>query len=97
MLVCYKCGKEMSCTQNGVGVRYGESHVYPGDLYSCKCCGIEIIKTVSTAVHDPGKNINTIKGIEQTEHCSACLSKHYNTTGFGPWEEPDNLPYIWPI
>ena len=90
MVVCYKCGKEMKCSKNGIGVRYGESHVYPGDLYICICCGKQIILTESSPVHDPDKAIITIKGHESNDHCEICnpCSEIYlNTNG-------DALPVI---
>jgi hypothetical protein len=63
MIVCVKCGREMKCEENGLGVRYGESHVYTGDKYKCPECNIEVIKT-GTTVHDPDHKFKTIEGKE---------------------------------
>jgi len=61
MLVCVDCRKEMKCEKNGVGARFGESHVYPGDLYVCPECGKKIVLTNKESVHDPEKKIFTVK------------------------------------
>ena len=51
----------MKCEKNGVGARFGESHVYPGDLYVCPECGKKIVLTNKESVHDPEKKIFTVK------------------------------------
>lgn len=61
MVVCANCKKEMSVKENGVGVRFGKSHVYPGDLYECKKCKNQIILNNSVPVHDPEEQIKTIQ------------------------------------
>lgn len=61
MLVCVNCKKEMKCEQNGLGVRFGRAHVYPGDKYKCPVCDVEIINTESSnSIHDPEFQIDTI-------------------------------------
>ena len=54
MIVCVKCRKEMFCERNGVDVVFGTAVVYPGDLFRCKTCGTEIIRTVGLPIHKPG-------------------------------------------
>jgi len=61
MIVCVECKIKMTCVENGHGVRFGLSHVYPGDRYQCPKCHREIINTIGTPVHDPNKNIKTLK------------------------------------
>jgi len=61
MLVCTDCKKEMKVVKNGMGVRYSESHVYPGDMYSCPSCHKTVILTNSGPVHDPKKEIKTVQ------------------------------------
>ena len=53
MLVCAKCGSQMRCETNGVGADYGRGHVYPGDTYKCKTCGVLALHCIDNAVHDP--------------------------------------------
>lgn len=52
MIVCVECKKEMTCTKTGIGVNFGNGHVYAGDKYGCKC-GREIISTNPQAGYDP--------------------------------------------
>lgn len=61
MVVCVECKKEMVCVENGLGVRYGNSHVYAGDKYQCKKCLKEIIYTNNSSIHDPDHQVKTIK------------------------------------
>jgi len=61
MIVCVECQKEMICVENGLGVRYGNSHVYTGDKYQCKKCLKEIILTNDEPIHDPNKQVKTIQ------------------------------------
>ena len=65
MVVCVECKKEMRVNQNGLGVRYGNSHVYAGDKYVCPECGKELIVTNKDAVHDPERKINTVQMNEE--------------------------------
>ncbi len=53
MTVCVQCQKEMLCDKNSVGVKYGRSHVYPGDRFKCPKCGNLIIITNSAPIFDP--------------------------------------------
>jgi len=45
MIICVKCKKEMVPHINGVWAVYYPSHGYPGDLYRCITCGVEILVT----------------------------------------------------
>jgi hypothetical protein len=51
MIVCVKCKKEMTCVKTGYGVRFGEAHVYPGDLFECQECRSQVVSTHATPVH----------------------------------------------
>lgn len=53
MYVCLQCKKEMMCLKNGVGADYGHGHVYPGDSFVCKSCGIQILATNRGPIFDP--------------------------------------------
>ena len=57
LIVCIKCQKEMSCHKTGVGINYGNGHVYPGDIYKCKECEFEMIVSEGRSVHDANLNI----------------------------------------
>jgi len=48
MLICMKCKKEMRCIENGINARWNGTHVYPGDLFKCTDCGVEILNTGNT-------------------------------------------------
>ena len=62
MLICMKCKKEMQCIEIGLGARWGESHVYPGDAFECSECGTKIINTGNTCpCPDPTHKIKTIQ------------------------------------
>ncbi len=61
MKVCVNCAEEMKCMQIGLGVRYGESHVYPGDLFQCPKCHATIIVTNDNPVTDPDNRISTLQ------------------------------------
>lgn len=61
MLVCVDCKKEMTVVKNGYGVRYGQSHVYPGDLFKCKSCNVEVIRTNKEPIHDPEKEVPSLQ------------------------------------
>ncbi len=51
----------MSCEETGLGARFGNDHVYPGDLFQCQSCGIRVIKTNKSPVHDQENKIKTIQ------------------------------------
>jgi len=53
MYVCVKCRKEMRCDKTGVGVDFGNGHVYAGDRYKCPACGNEVVATNSNPYFDP--------------------------------------------
>jgi len=61
MIICIDCKKEMTVIKNGYGVRYGKSHVYPGDVFKCKSCNTEVIQTNKEAVHDPDHTIESLQ------------------------------------
>ena len=65
MIICKNCKKEMQCSKTGLGARWGNDHVYPGDAFKCSECGTEIISTNSQPVVDPNHNILTIQMDEQ--------------------------------
>jgi len=67
MLVCLKHKKEMKVILNGVGVRFGDNHVYPGDMYKCPLCEHSFILTNSTSIYDPDHKIETIQMDESNE------------------------------
>lgn len=61
MLVCTRCSAEMHCVKVGVGVRFGENHVYPGDIFQCPKCHYTIIQTSHEPLYDPDKIIPTLQ------------------------------------
>ena len=61
MIVCAHCHKEMRCSKTGLGVRFGEAHVYPGDEFTCEDCGAMVIITNAKPVFDPDHLTNTIQ------------------------------------
>jgi hypothetical protein len=52
MKFCVKCRIEMHCEKNGVGIDFGNGHVYPGDKFKCPGCRHEII-TATRPSFDP--------------------------------------------
>lgn len=45
-----------------VGVRWGDAHTYPGDLFECPKCKKRIINTGNSgSVHDPQHKITAIQ------------------------------------
>ena len=67
MIVCVHCKLEMKCVENGYGVRFGTNHVYPGDLYQCPHCDLQIIKTGPNSTHDDDQKIKTLQMPEKTK------------------------------
>lgn len=61
MLVCSKCKTVMRCKMNGLGIRFKEAHVYPGDEFECPECGATIIMTTREPIFDPDRIVNTIQ------------------------------------
>jgi len=61
MKVCVKCKIEMQSRENGIGVRFGESHVYCGDKFQCPICNFEVIVTSNVPTFDPEKRILTLQ------------------------------------
>jgi hypothetical protein len=61
MIVCVTCKLEMKCVETGLGARFYDAHVYPGDAFLCDGCNAHIIKTTSSPVHDPERKIKTIQ------------------------------------
>jgi DNA-directed RNA polymerase subunit RPC12/RpoP len=61
MYICKTCKEEMSIKKTGFGARWGDSHVYWGDLYECKKCNAEIIITNGKPFYDPDKKLETIQ------------------------------------
>jgi predicted RNA-binding Zn-ribbon protein involved in translation (DUF1610 family) len=61
MKVCVRCLAEMTCERTGLGVRFGQAHVYPGDMFKCPKCGAEIIVTSGQPTHDPESRIETLQ------------------------------------
>ena len=57
MIMCQKCGAEMVCVKNGVGVDFGNGHVYAGDRYECRSCHSSVVNTTGTPVFDPGHSL----------------------------------------
>ena len=53
MYICVKCRREMQCLKNGVGADFGFGHVYPGDMFECRFCGIKILATNRNSIYDP--------------------------------------------
>ena len=61
MLICVNCGREMNCYKTGLGARFNNDHVYTGDGFECRLCGIRVINTANShSYHDPEKKANTI-------------------------------------
>lgn len=52
MLVCAGCKKEMQCIQNGVGIDFGNGHVYPSDTFLCRQCRVVIAYSNSKPTSD---------------------------------------------
>jgi len=67
MIVCVNDLVEMKVEKNGIGVRFGKSHAYPGDMYECPKCHNRIIVTEHPAVYDPKNEINTIQMPEEED------------------------------
>ena len=61
MIVCVKCKIEMPPKENGLGVRFGATHVYCGDMYECPSCKNQIIKTAPMPIFDPEDKVKTIQ------------------------------------
>jgi hypothetical protein len=61
MLVCSKCKTVMRCKMNGLGIRFREAHVYPGDEFECSECGATVILTTREPIFDPDRIVNTIQ------------------------------------
>lgn len=61
MLVCTRCSAEMHCIKTGVGIRFGDSHVYPGDIFQCPKCHYTIIQTSQESFYDPDQIIPTLQ------------------------------------
>lgn len=57
MLVCYKCREELKCIKNGIGARWGASHVYVGDVFKCRTCKSVILSTNANATYDNNMKI----------------------------------------
>lgn len=53
MIVCVKCQREMRCEKTGVGVHFGQGHVYAGDRFKCPECGANIVRTTAEPHFDP--------------------------------------------
>ena len=53
MYICIACKKEMLCFKNGVGIDYGNGHVYPSDIFECPYCQVRIAATNRNSIHDP--------------------------------------------
>lgn len=52
MYICIACRKELRCLKNGVGLDFGNGHVYPSDTFVCPGCGIQIAATNRSPTHD---------------------------------------------
>lgn len=54
MYICVPCRKEYVCDKNGVGIDFGNGHVYPADRFKCPNCGHEILSSGNcNANYDP--------------------------------------------
>lgn len=53
MYICVPCKCVMRCEKNGVGARWGKSHVYASDCFKCPACGHEILSCTARPVFDP--------------------------------------------
>ena len=53
MKMCVACGVELTPLKNGVGIDFGNGHVYHADLWSCRECGMEMLNSNTTADFDP--------------------------------------------
>ena len=42
----------MRCLKNGVGADFGQSHVYPGDIYMCPKCRASFLFCNASSIHD---------------------------------------------
>lgn len=65
-IACVKCRRLMKPKKNGLGLRWGESHIRAGDLYECPDCGIEIIDAVEGSGYDPDNTVETIQMLSTT-------------------------------
>jgi len=52
MIFCQKCRREMKVDKNGVGVDFGNGHVYCSDRYICLGCGATVLHALG-ASFDP--------------------------------------------
>jgi len=68
LIVCEKCLKEMYCKKNGIGIHYGNGHVYAGDRYVCSICGVSIVVAINLPNYDPNLD-------QQDEYIDFCMEK----------------------
>jgi hypothetical protein len=53
MMACTKCAREMEATLNGLGLDYGNGHVYSADEWTCPDCGAVVAATNARPMYDP--------------------------------------------
>ena len=51
----------MPAKENGLGIRFGTTHVYCGDMYECPSCKNQIIRTAPMPIFDPENKVKTIQ------------------------------------
>ena len=52
MIYCAVCRTEMSCIKVGVGIDFGNGHVYASDLYQCRHCNATVARANDHPYHD---------------------------------------------
>lgn len=65
LIACVGCKRPMKVKKNGIGVRFGDNYVLPGDLYECKVCRREVILTSKYPVDDPDRDIMTVEMVTE--------------------------------
>jgi len=53
MIICGKCGHEMNCLKNNVGVEWSRGHVRLGDAFICNPCEHVVIVANNRSIFDP--------------------------------------------
>lgn len=76
MLVCVDCKREMTCVTCGVGLDWGQGHVYPSDVYKCKGCGKKVAYSEGRSNFEP-KYKSRVGYVRMNEHAEKSAGKTY--------------------
>lgn len=53
MLICMECKAQLTCTKVDVAAEYPQNRIFPGSLYECPNCKMQILKTRNHSISDP--------------------------------------------